>query len=68
MSKTDPILEKIEELFDKFTESDMLKSNYAEHNEMVAANLIVAYALLKTKRVSIFTRIQIWLRRIKHGD
>ncbi len=68
MSKTDPIFEEIEELFDKFTESDILKSSYVEHNEMVTSNLLVAYALFKTRRVSVFTKIKKWLRRNKNGD
>lgn len=67
MSKTDPIFEEIEEIFDKFTESDILKSSYVEHTEVVASNLLIAYALLKTRRVSVITRIKKWLRRNKNA-
>lgn len=48
--ETDPIMDEIENLFEKLKESDILQSNMVEHNELVCSNLVMAYYFAKLER------------------
>jgi len=43
----DPILDEIEEIFDKIKEREITVSQAEEYNEMTISNLVVAYYLNK---------------------